>query len=139
MGIVDYLTSSPEYGTAIVIVPCAVDPARLVALTAAAARIPPPPRIEVPAAELEPHFGTARVPPTPPPPSDILTTATSQSHVHHLHRLIHPPSATPLVSLAMLISLIFFGLLPELDVDFLIPSHVSSSSFCEGAWRKTAI
>ena len=32
MGIVDYLTSSPEYGTAIVIVPCAVDPARLVAL-----------------------------------------------------------------------------------------------------------
>lgn len=32
MGIVDYLTSSPEYGTAIVIVPCAVDPARPVAL-----------------------------------------------------------------------------------------------------------
>jgi len=32
MDIVDYLTSSPEYGTAIVIVPCAVDPARLVVL-----------------------------------------------------------------------------------------------------------
>jgi len=32
VGIVDYLTSSPEYGTAIVIVPRAVDPARLVAL-----------------------------------------------------------------------------------------------------------
>ena len=33
MGIVDYLTSSPEYGTAIVSVPCAVVPAsRLVAL-----------------------------------------------------------------------------------------------------------
>ena len=32
VGTVDYLTSSPEYGTAIVIVPCAVDPARLVAL-----------------------------------------------------------------------------------------------------------
>lgn len=32
VGIVDYLTSSPEYGTAIVSVPCAVDPVRLVAL-----------------------------------------------------------------------------------------------------------